>query len=77
MTVNYVRWLRSYVGHQRLLQLAASAFILDDDGRLVGICTRGDLLKVRRRQLELERVQARPRSLAPWRSRHPRSRGRV
>jgi 8-oxo-dGTP pyrophosphatase MutT (NUDIX family) len=35
MTVNYVRWLRSYVGHQRLLQLAASAFILDDDGRVL------------------------------------------
>jgi 8-oxo-dGTP pyrophosphatase MutT (NUDIX family) len=32
MTVNYVRWLRSYVGHQRLLQLAASAFIRDDRG---------------------------------------------
>lgn len=32
MTVNYVRWLRSYVGHQRLLQLAASAFIRDEHG---------------------------------------------
>ncbi len=32
MTVNYVRWLRSYVGHQRLLQLAASAFIQDEHG---------------------------------------------
>lgn len=32
MTVNYQRWLRSYVGHQRLLQLAASAFIRDDQG---------------------------------------------
>jgi H+/Cl- antiporter ClcA len=29
-----------------------------DDGRLVGICTRTDLLKVRRRQYELERPQA-------------------
>jgi 8-oxo-dGTP pyrophosphatase MutT (NUDIX family) len=35
MTVNYVRWLRSYVGHQRLLQLAASAFICDDRGRVL------------------------------------------
>lgn len=35
MTINYVRWLRSYVGHQRLLQLAASAFITDDDGRVL------------------------------------------
>lgn len=32
MTVNYQRWLRSYVGHQRLLQIAASAFIRDDQG---------------------------------------------
>jgi 8-oxo-dGTP pyrophosphatase MutT (NUDIX family) len=32
MTVNYVRWLRSYVGHQRLLQLAVSAFIRDEHG---------------------------------------------
>jgi 8-oxo-dGTP pyrophosphatase MutT (NUDIX family) len=35
MTVNYVRWLRSYVGHQRLLQMAASAFIRDEDGRVL------------------------------------------
>jgi signal-transduction protein with cAMP-binding, CBS, and nucleotidyltransferase domain len=31
------------------------------DGRVVGICTRTDLLKVRRRQLELERRQP-----VPW-----------
>jgi ADP-ribose pyrophosphatase YjhB (NUDIX family) len=35
MTVNYVRWLRSYVGHQRLLQMAASAFICDKAGRVL------------------------------------------
>ena len=35
MTVNYVRWLRSYVGHQRLLQLAASAFITDERGSVL------------------------------------------
>ena len=35
MTVNYVRWLRSYVGHQRLLQLAASAFIRDTRGHVL------------------------------------------
>jgi 8-oxo-dGTP pyrophosphatase MutT (NUDIX family) len=35
MTVNYVRWLRSYVGHQRLLQLAASAFIRDEHGQVL------------------------------------------
>lgn len=35
MTVNYVRWLRSYVGHQRVLQLAASAFIRDEQGQVL------------------------------------------
>jgi len=33
--------------------------VVDLDRRLVGICTRTDLLKVRRRQFDLERVQAR------------------
>ena len=32
--------------------------VVDAGGRLQGICTRSDLLKVRRRQLELERPQA-------------------
>lgn len=32
MAINYIRWLRSYVGHQRLLQMSASAFIQDDHG---------------------------------------------
>jgi H+/Cl- antiporter ClcA/predicted transcriptional regulator len=32
--------------------------VVDDSHHLVGICTRTDLLKVRRRQLDLERVQA-------------------
>jgi ADP-ribose pyrophosphatase YjhB (NUDIX family) len=35
MTVNYSRWLRTYVGHQRLLQFAASAFILDEYGNVL------------------------------------------
>ncbi|KAB8143891.1 NUDIX domain-containing protein [Chloroflexia bacterium SDU3-3] len=35
MTVNYQRWLRSYVGHQRLLQLAAGAFIRDEQGHIL------------------------------------------
>ena len=35
MTVNYMRWLRSYVGHQRLLQLAVCAFIRDERGHVL------------------------------------------
>ncbi|MBC8164159.1 MAG: NUDIX domain-containing protein [Roseiflexaceae bacterium] len=35
MTVNYQRWLRSFVGHQRLLQLAASALIRDEQGGIL------------------------------------------
>lgn len=31
--------------------------VVDENERLIGICTRTDLLKVRRRQLDLERVQ--------------------
>lgn len=49
--------------------------VVDADGLLVGICTRTDLLKVRRRQLDLDRVQAglgRPRVVTRYRSRHPR-----
>ncbi len=33
--------------------------VLDPERRLIGICTRSDLLKVRRQQLDLERVQQR------------------
>jgi tRNA nucleotidyltransferase (CCA-adding enzyme) len=39
--------------------------VVDADGHLVGICTRTDLLKVRRRQLDLERVQDGIRRLRP------------
>ncbi|NWG22075.1 MAG: NUDIX domain-containing protein [Chloroflexi bacterium] len=35
MMVNYTTWLRSYVGHQRLLQLAASAFIANEHGHVL------------------------------------------
>lgn len=37
--------------------------VVDGDGHLAGICTRTDLLKVRRRQLALERVQPPPFAL--------------
>lgn len=35
MTVNYIRWLRSYVGPARLLQLQAIAFIRDAQGHIL------------------------------------------
>ncbi len=35
MTVNYQRWLRSYVGHHRILQLSASAFITNEQGHVL------------------------------------------
>jgi ADP-ribose pyrophosphatase YjhB (NUDIX family) len=35
MPVNYTRWLRSYVGHQRLLQLSACAFIRNEHGHIL------------------------------------------
>src|SRR5262249_41883810 len=44
--------------------------VVDGDATLVGICTRSDLLKLRRRQLELERVDGSLRS----RLRRPTSR---
>jgi chloride channel protein, CIC family len=43
--------------------------VVDIDGQLVGICTRTDLLKVRRRQLDLEQIQRRPSRL--WRGARP------
>jgi H+/Cl- antiporter ClcA len=42
--------------------------VVDHAGVLVGICTRSDLLKVRRGQLELERVEV-PRVTRAWRRR--------
>ena len=52
--------------------------VIDHDGQVVGICTRTDLLKVRRNQLDLERVQTgivrqRPNSKQPRipRAQHP------
>jgi H+/Cl- antiporter ClcA len=43
--------------------------VVDADGRLAGICTRTDLLKVRRRQFELEEVDRRARPF--WARRTP------
>jgi ADP-ribose pyrophosphatase YjhB (NUDIX family) len=43
MTVKYTRWLRSYVGHQRILQVRASAFVRDDEGGIL-LCRRADVM---------------------------------
>lgn len=43
MTVKYSRWLRSYVGHQRILQVRASAFVRDGAGAVL-LCRRADVM---------------------------------
>jgi ADP-ribose pyrophosphatase YjhB (NUDIX family) len=43
MTVKYTRWLRSYVGHQRILQVRASAFVRDTHGGVL-LCRRADVM---------------------------------
>ncbi len=43
MTVKYTRWLRSYVGHQRIMQVRASAFARDEQGRIL-LCRRADVM---------------------------------
>ncbi|MEI6180460.1 MAG: NUDIX domain-containing protein [Chloroflexales bacterium] len=43
MTVKYTRWLRSYVGHQRILQVRTSAFVRDQTGAIL-LCRRADVM---------------------------------
>lgn len=43
MTVKYTRWLRSYVGHQRIMQVRACAFARDDAGQIL-LCRRADVM---------------------------------
>lgn len=43
MTVKYTRWLRSYVGHQRILQVRASGFVRDERGGIL-LCRRADVM---------------------------------
>jgi 8-oxo-dGTP pyrophosphatase MutT (NUDIX family) len=35
MTIKYTRWLRSYVGHQRIMRVRACAFIADNLGQVL------------------------------------------
>ncbi|NJN17690.1 MAG: NUDIX domain-containing protein [Oscillochloris sp.] len=43
MTVKYTRWLRSYVGHQRILQVRASGYACDEYGRIL-LARRADVM---------------------------------
>jgi ADP-ribose pyrophosphatase YjhB (NUDIX family) len=43
MTIKYTRWLRSYVGHQRILQVRASGFVCNADGHVL-LCRRADVM---------------------------------
>ena len=41
--VKYTRWLRSYVGHQRIMQVRACAFVRDGSGNIL-FCRRADVM---------------------------------
>ncbi|MCU0493957.1 MAG: NUDIX domain-containing protein [Chloroflexaceae bacterium] len=43
MAVKYNRWLRSYVGHQRIFQVRVAGFIRDDSGKVL-LCRRADVM---------------------------------
>jgi ADP-ribose pyrophosphatase YjhB (NUDIX family) len=43
MTIKYTRWLRSYVGHQRIMQVRASGFVRNDEGQIL-LCHRADVM---------------------------------
>ncbi len=43
MPIKYTRWLRSYVGHQRILQVRASGFVCDEAGHML-LCRRADVM---------------------------------
>jgi ADP-ribose pyrophosphatase YjhB (NUDIX family) len=43
MTVKYTRWLRSYIGHQRILQVRASGFVRNEHGQIL-LCRRADVM---------------------------------
>ncbi|MFV9503897.1 MAG: NUDIX domain-containing protein [Oscillochloridaceae bacterium umkhey_bin13] len=43
MEVKYTRWLRSYVGHQRILQVRACGFACNEQGAVL-LCRRADVM---------------------------------
>ncbi|PDW01747.1 NUDIX domain-containing protein [Candidatus Viridilinea mediisalina] len=43
MKIKYTRWLRSYVGHQRIMQVRACAFTRNEAGHVL-LCRRADVM---------------------------------
>ncbi|MBX0330048.1 NUDIX domain-containing protein [Oscillochloris sp. ZM17-4] len=43
MGIKYTRWLRSYVGHQRIMQVRSSGFVQDEHGAIL-LCRRADVM---------------------------------
>jgi ADP-ribose pyrophosphatase YjhB (NUDIX family) len=43
MAIKYTRWLRSYVGHQRIMQVRSCGFVQDEHGAIL-LCRRADVM---------------------------------
>lgn len=43
MAIKYTRWLRSYVGHQRIMQVRSCGFVQDEQGGIL-LCRRADVM---------------------------------
>lgn len=43
MAIKYTRWLRSYVGHQCIMQVRSSGFVQDEHGAIL-LCRRADVM---------------------------------
>jgi ADP-ribose pyrophosphatase YjhB (NUDIX family) len=43
MAIKYTRWLRSYVGHQRIMQVRSCGFVQDERGAIL-LCRRADVM---------------------------------
>jgi ADP-ribose pyrophosphatase YjhB (NUDIX family) len=43
MAIKYTRWLRSYVGHQRIMQVRSSGFVQNERGEIL-LCRRADVM---------------------------------
>ncbi len=43
MTIKYTRWLRTYVGHQRIMQVRSCGFVQNERGEVL-LCRRADVM---------------------------------